>query len=266
MPITLFTNLQQSGGTRYYYIGCIDILGATQMIEEGRVEDLLRTLRWLQRQIAHATRYYNDVSRNHEEDNFDDGGWEPSFNSISYTMFQDTVFLFAEPGWFNPLLSFGTLTNVLSYILTRALTAGVPIRGAITAGDVCMDESTSSLFGRGVLQAVECERKQEWAGIAFCDNLDHLLGIPQRVLERYRLPYTSKYAHFSYLEPQVVAWPVPIKGPGKTFRLKWAIPPWNVDPDRLNSILSDTQNPEVQTKIKNTVAFVNAIRMPFLSL
>jgi hypothetical protein len=102
---------------------------------------------------------------------------------IRYSLFSDTVFLYSID---DSPAAFEFMTLAAQMLLGNSLTYGLPMRGAITKGDVFVDNDV--FIGQAIVDAYLMEQQQEWIG---CWVADDCVSDASCVLTRYRIPLKS---------------------------------------------------------------------------
>jgi hypothetical protein len=75
--------------------------------------------------------------------------------------FSDTI-VFWSP-YHSRLLQ--SLCYSMMEVLCRSIEIGLPLRGAISAGEAILNKETSHFIGRPIVNAVEAEKVQQWIGV-----------------------------------------------------------------------------------------------------
>jgi len=131
------------------YLLYLDILGFTQLVLNGRADEVYKTV--------------DETIRACEQ-------WEHlSFRVIS---FSDTIVLYQVPvGWGSSAFCDGYAIAGMTW--SALLAKGIPTRGAIAFGEFSVHDDSSHrhqiYFGKALIEAYEAERR-EWLGIAVCPS------------------------------------------------------------------------------------------------
>ena len=182
----------------------------------------------------------------------------------------DSVILWTENA---SMLSFVNIFSTVGKILVSGFYTGLPMGGGIAVGELSTlsqapsqtgKVSIQSVFGKALTHAYEIESKQEWAGCA----------ISQDCIDQYKSE-SGKYvgnvpelATLDYLksEKTLVRYPVPMKHnqSEEMWVVNWA--KFNRDSISTDTVSSaftkhnkETDNATVQTKIRNTLAFLEHV-------
>ncbi len=83
--------------------------------------------------------------------------------NVESAVFSDSVFAWVpmRRGFANPFIKW------CCDFICEGLSIDVPIRGAIAAGDAILDKTTDTILGNPISDAIECEKNQDWLGLAF---------------------------------------------------------------------------------------------------
>ena len=185
----------------------------------------------------------------------------------------DSVILWTENA---SMLSFVNIFSTVGKILVSGFYSGLPMRGGIAEGELSTlsqapsqtgKVSIQSVFGQALTHVYDIESKQEWSGCA----------ISQICIDQYRSESAkygenvSELATLDYWESEkiLVRYPVPMKHnqSEEMWVVNWA--KFNRDwisADTVSSAFTkhnkETDNPTVQAKIRNTLAFLEHINSP----
>ncbi len=123
---------------------------------------------------------------------------------LRFAYFSDSKLLWA-PSHHNCVAPF--LHRCLN-VFCKALSLGVPLRGAITAGDLVLHKKSNVYLGQPLVEAARLEQSQEWLGVS--------LGVSVRS-ERLRLPFSPF---------QVMLWEAPLKAGREGALLSGSVLDW----------------------------------------
>jgi hypothetical protein len=156
-----------SSGSANRYVALFDILGFKNLVENN---DLAAVVKFFESFIK-LIRSGKVLLEGHLTM---DGKHHP----LGYKLFSDTILLYSQD------TSFDSLHNLVLYCLVlirEGLLQGIPVRGAITKGEVFIDKDI--FIGKPIVQAHVMEQRQEWLGCWIDDVcLENLSGE-----ERWRL-------------------------------------------------------------------------------
>lgn len=122
---------------------------------------------------------------------------------IRYAYFSDTLLMWAP--FHNAFV--GTFLDRCSSLFCNALEAGLPLRGAISVGDVILHNKTNTYLGKPFIEAARLEKAQDALGVALCESVRSISFPPDRVM-RYDPPIKPlKPKEKSPLSGLVLDWP-----------------------------------------------------------
>jgi hypothetical protein len=167
---------------------------------------------------------------------------------ISYALFSDTVLLYSSD---DSQQAFEFMILAAQSLLGINLSYGLPLRGAITKGDVFVENDV--FIGKAIVDAYLMEQQQDWAG---CWVADDCVSDP------------VKAANPEFVSHALTQYKIPLKsGP---VRLNWAVI-WGVilhNQDLETGIRTRffQRNPtnqavswDVERKFRNTLAFLRDV-------
>jgi hypothetical protein len=98
---------------------------------------------------------------------------------MRYVYFSDSILIWVpyHPNFVTPFL------HRCSNVFCQALKSGLPLRGAISVGEMILHQKTNTFLGKGLVEADRLEHAQEWLGIA--------AGISVRS-ETLRIPFSPE--------------------------------------------------------------------------
>lgn len=171
--------------------------------------------------------------------------------------------------------SFRCIVSVVRGILAHSCFNGLPLRGAIDVGEISwlagsFESPTISvlqtLFGRGVCNAFDLEKKQEWSGCAVADE----------AVARFELGIADPIARKSAVADMIsrrelCMFEVPFKGgPKSMYVVDWVNHPEVqarsqtvanafAQHNKLKGLQQDEDDQRVRTKLENTLRFVRHV-------
>ena len=202
------------------YIALFDILGFKNAILDLNLDELKNIMGDEFSQTLDVCVTYNPGSKGLSEF----GTWEKYVEAgeqkSSYIRFSDTILLYTDEDndkFFHLLLS---CSRLLAFMLLK----GLPARGAITKGEVFVDENNSLVIGEGLIRAYELEKIQQWSGaIIDPDRIE----IPHRIYDEYWISdeysENTKFWGVVAKTKMLYKYPVPLKNGGrhKYWSLGW---------------------------------------------
>jgi hypothetical protein len=188
--------------------------------------------------------------------------------SVNARMISDSIVLWTED---NSISSFIQIITAVRTLLKNSLVIGLPFRGAISHGEVGGITSKpitpffkcDALFGKGIVNAYSLEGGQDWMGCIIDDTCFSLYNEIKVDVEGNALLIPDFLTHIGYS----IRYDVPIKN-GKTYNayvINWV----SGNPDTYTEAYirskfaeknKDISSIQVQTKIENTITFVNYIK------
>ncbi len=122
---------------------------------------------------------------------------------IRFAYFSDTLLIWAQ--FHNAFV--GTFLDRCSSLFCNALDAGLPLRGAISVGEVIFHKKTNTYLGEPLVEAARLEKAQDVLGVALCNSVKQISFPPDRVL-KYNPPIKPlKLGKNSLLSGLVLDWP-----------------------------------------------------------
>jgi hypothetical protein len=79
----------------------------------------------------------------------------------SFIRFSDTILFYNHN---ESIDSFGHVVLTSARLVALMFLKGLPVRGAITKGELYVDDNYSLILGEGLIRAYELEKEQQWAG------------------------------------------------------------------------------------------------------
>lgn len=157
------------------------------------------------------------------------------FKIFDFQLVSDTVFAVTN----NELSGLETLLDFSRYMLEEGIKKSLPLRGAISIGDVNWNSHIK--FGKAIIEAYNLANRQEWIGTSCEMNLPHLESL--------------------WDVNNVIKYPVPMKNGLVEYRpvVSWNIPSYETLKFRLNSRgLEPIDNRitfDFANKLNNTIIF-----------
>ena len=162
-------------------------------------------------------------------------------------IFSDSIFLIAEE---DSEESFEDLITYAWRMMQIAIASGLPLRGAISYGDIYANLNRNIFLGKSITDAVILEGKQNWIGAVVEDS----------AIERYGTVFAEGHPSYPLLNLLLPVYCVPLKdGTQKEYHvINWRqnmASEIGIKPLFQNEPYSDA----VQEKINNTLCFSKAI-------
>ena len=85
-----------------------------------------------------------------------------SSSKIQSIAYSDSILLYSEEAGTDGLLDLIIQTGKVT---ATGMGMGIPLRGAVTRGDLCVSENRQIFAGPGLIRAYDLEQRQEWAGV-----------------------------------------------------------------------------------------------------
>ncbi|MHB9020184.1 MAG: hypothetical protein ACYC3G_04960 [Minisyncoccota bacterium] len=170
---------------RICFVGLFDILGFSNIVINNQLESVWKAYNEIKTSASFIKNNLESLFKN---------------NIVNVENFSDTFLIYTSDcnnknkedidGYFNSLL------GVCDALFHSANSNGIPIRGAITVGEVIVNEGIH--IGKPIVEAYEMEQSQDWIGCWISD--DAIKFISQKLLERhmkgnlilkYKVPFKS---------------------------------------------------------------------------
>jgi hypothetical protein len=129
------------------YIALFDILGFKATVEDNLLVHVVREFEGL---LTSADFYLDRIIRGY--------GWRGS-SLVSYTVFSDTIIVSTHD---ISLRAFYTLVKFCQILMGRSFYSCLPLRGAITKGNVFIRDKIT--VGMPIIRAYQMEQAQDWVG------------------------------------------------------------------------------------------------------
>jgi|GEM_PF-1648364 len=162
-------------------------------------------------------------------------------------IFSDSIILIANDDTTDSFIDFvGYARRILQFSIANQM----PIRGAISYGDIYINEKINVFLGKALTDAYELEGKQEWIGIILNESIE----------ERYSELFTNREKSIIFDEI-LYKYNVPFKdGSFNSYRvINWRVN-YIVKNGTKSLLINKENNPDVEKKIQNTLLFAKHIR------
>lgn len=163
-------------------------------------------------------------------------------------IFSDSIFLIANE---DTEQGFVDLFTYAWRMMQIAFAMKFPLRGAITYGDVYVEQSKGIFIGESIVKAAIWESKQDWMGAV----------VDKSAIERYHAVFEGDDILSAILKTLMPIYPVPLKG---NVADEQNVINWRTNIISEHGIKALFQNKEndksVERKIENTLLFAKAIR------
>lgn len=124
------------------WVACFDIMGFKEI---ARREDLFTTL--LQDGVGELIAYIKNQS---------------NYSSISYILISDTFIIYTHS---NDLSGYDKITRISKRFIEKCIQLRIPVRGAISAGNIVRGHDNRCLMGDAFLESFEYCEDQNWIGL-----------------------------------------------------------------------------------------------------
>jgi len=179
--------VQPQHDSREVILAFFDVLGFADRVANGEAPALFSKYRLLAERLRHlsSTAYSHWLPRapefiDGETGKFDVEGlarrlrsgipveWVPAatigdVGDITTLHFSDTIMFWAK----NSVARSGEFIDIAIDFFCQALEMEIPLRGAITIGDLIHDQDNMIVIGKALVEAAEAESAQAWCGIGF---------------------------------------------------------------------------------------------------
>ena len=146
----------------------LDILGFQKVVEKNSTQELEDIIIKFRCGFNAAI----DKSRTLEYVNCHDGlagAAKIDISKLNFRLYSDSILIWTEDVKFN---TFRNLLEAVSELLSYSMQNGMPLRGAMTYGDLLVSKenengqflSNEAIYGKALVEAYEEEGKMEWAG------------------------------------------------------------------------------------------------------
>jgi hypothetical protein len=243
------------------YIALFDILGFKQTIFDTPLEELKKVLGDEFNELLDMTISFS-IPDGRKDSN---GNIERTREYCSYIRFSDTIIIFSDD---ETDICLGHILLAARKLIGFMIIKGLPVRGAITKGELYVDTNNSLVLGEGLIRAYELEQIQEWSG-AIVDPVR--IEVPDDLYEEYRsLP---KFWEYIAQTKMLYQYKPPLKTNTCILERVWCIawPLENMPINHLAELLtkSNPLTPESTTKeltsdakikINNTIDFFDSYK------
>lgn len=171
------------------YLAFFDLLGFSELVKREDTSEVAR--------IIHAIQHFANIARGYgEEPFFSQRNNEENHQNYVQSLFVSDSVVFVTNG--ATIEDFANVIITAQGLLSMCMLSSIPIRGAITTGDLIFDLGFHILYGKPMVEAVELEKIQEWFGVAIhpsCSsniNPEHISGyIEKGYIKKYSPPLKS---------------------------------------------------------------------------
>ncbi len=122
---------------------------------------------------------------------------------VQTAYFSDTIFMWVP---LERVFADAFVSHCATFVC-EALAMGVPIRGAIALGEAVMDRETGTYIGMPIVEAAECEKIQEWLGVAYASSATwppFMAEVHPNLFMEYDVPV--KAGHEKDIPPVALDW------------------------------------------------------------
>lgn len=177
-----------------------------------------------------------------------DRGFEPTVEKI---WFSDTFLLYSPDDTASSFAAIESTTRWLMYFL---VSAGIPVRGAMSCGDLYADKENNVFFGKALVEAYHYGENQNWIGFVLspsCVEQMAAIGLPadQRLNYAY---WNVPYKRIDETLPRSL--PAYILGGSAEVNGK------NACLDKLREMKTRLEGSDHRTKYENAISFIEANR------
>ncbi|OMC73636.1 hypothetical protein BK121_08815 [Paenibacillus odorifer] len=177
-------------------------------------------------------------------------------DKLDFLVVSDSIIIWADNTSLKSFLGIVTATTFLTAI---CMERGVPLRGAISMGNISVIKSGESInvFGDSIVNAYELENKQEWSGVIIDDRCMSINNIKDTTVLK------------DLKKEMIVEYNVPMKRGQirQYFVCNWTASLFNKEMNSegiINSFSSHNKkidNWAVKLKVDNTIKFFNEFRV-----
>lgn len=216
-------------------IAYFDILGFKEKVETLTIDELVD---WYTKLINNTENYFVDeaTSQIRRKD------------TCKRFIFSDSIFLIANE---DTEQGFVELVTYAWRMMQIALAMNFPLRGAITYGDIYVEQSRNIFIGESIVNAATWENKQNWMGAV----------VDKSAMERYHSILKGNDVLSDVLRLLLPIYPVPMKNDTteNQFVINWRT---NIISQHGIKALfkNNTHDKAVERKIENTLAFAKFVR------
>jgi hypothetical protein len=109
-----------------------------------------------------------------------------------YAWFSDTFIVYTKD---DSIKSFDAIESFARWFLYFLITANIPVKGAISCGDLYVDSENTLFLGEALIEAYEWGENQDWIGLLLCPSMEERFK-GQKMPAGVRLNYASTYISF----------------------------------------------------------------------
>jgi hypothetical protein len=212
------------------WVVCLDIMGSKRLIEKEY---------WMQ-----VFDVYAEAINNFQRDAFDR-------HLIRRITFSDSFILYTTDG---SALSYRALDSFVRYFIVSLISKKIPIRGAMSFGELYADDAHGLYFGKALIEAYKISESQDWIGFVLCETASCQL-------KKVGLPANERLNYAEY--------PVPLKSyeSEKVVRHERLLPSFIIGESpsaqgqercrkALLAMAKQHKGTEIEGKYKNTLKFL----------
>lgn len=165
-------------------------------------------------------------------------------NDVGYAWFSDSFLVYSNDDSKASFLAIDSICRWFSYFL---ITGNIPVRGAISCGQLYSDRKNNLFFGKALTEAYEYGEAQDWIGLILTPSAtDHLeqLKLSAKKLNSYaftEIPYNKKLGSLTKNLPACIIG-------------NWTGP--NRCVDSLNNMLGQITEDKIKKKYERTLIFM----------
>jgi hypothetical protein len=233
--------VQQNTITGNRTVAFLDILGFGEMVNETPINELSKKYEYLIDTLEHLIRPL--FATNDHPTLFPD---HPTHSPWCIkNIFSDSIILISLD---ESLMSCLKLL-IYSWRLTQVcLSARMPVRGAITFGEIYINQNKNITLGKALTRAYKLEKKQQWIGVSLDENMENLL--PELFHQIRDIPILSDI---------FLRYEVPFKEDKRKLlhTLNWR---WNMIVESgTRSLFSDSNDKNIKEKVSNTLDYAKTV-------
>jgi hypothetical protein len=213
------------------WVAYLDLLGFTELI---RTKSWIYIFSYYTKAIEYCT------------------GEDTSESSVQRTWFSDTFLLYSSN---DTAISFAAIEARTRWFAYFLVSNGIPVRGAISCGDLYADRENNLFFGKALLEAYHYAENQNWIGFILTPSSVERMG-------SIGLPADQRL-DYAY-------WDIPYTRPDEKFpkRLPVCILGGSIGDnaclDELRKMKTRLAGSDHVTKYENTIRFIEANRRHFI--
>jgi hypothetical protein len=156
----------------------------------------------------------------------------------------DSILIWANRKLEEKFVPSDNFLDICNQLICSSIEIGLPLRGAISMGNLCIDEKKGVFLGKALVDIARLEKQQDIIGATPCKDFQH-----QLIQNEYFLPYKSHLKKFEYDNMKlsfgaILDWPRHWRKTRKSSLL-----------DFMSSLNID-DSPEVKIKYDNTFKLV----------